>query len=96
MLSPTLAVNQLLSTLSAAWTLRFIRRAAACLIFPLRKREAHFTISFHVLLLIHSIPGDRFFLGLTHLLAASASKVVVFASFGPSGRVSGNFWRACR
>jgi hypothetical protein len=70
-----------------------MRRAVACLIFPLRKREARVAISFHVPSLIQSFPGARFFLGSTQL-AASASKVEVLASFGPSGRDSGNFWCA--
>ncbi len=95
MFSPTSAVNRVLSALSAAFTSRFIRRAASCLILPLRNREVRFVISFHVPSLIQSFPGDRFVLGLTHL-AASASKVVVFASFGPRGRDSGNFWRSRR
>ena len=95
MLSPTLAVNRVLSALSAAFTSHFMRRAASYLIFLLRKREARFAISFHIPLLIQSFPGDRFFLGWTHL-AVSGSKVVVFASCGPSGRDSRYFWRLHR
>ena len=67
MLSPTLEVSQLLLALSAACTLHFICRAAACLIFPLGKREARFTISFHLPLLIQSFPGGYVVLGSTHL-----------------------------
>jgi len=93
--SPTSAVSRLLSAFSAAFTLRFIRCAASCQIFPLRMREARFLISFHVPLLIQSFPGAPVGLGPMHL-TASASKRAVFGSFGPGGRDSGNFWRARR
>jgi hypothetical protein len=88
-------VSRRLSSFSAAWTSHFIRRAAVCRIFPLSKKEARFTINFHVPSLTQSFPGALFILGSTHL-AANALKVVVFASYGPIGRDSGNFWHARR
>ena len=93
MRSPMSAVSQLLSAFSAAFTSRCIRHAAACLIFPLRIREAHFAISLHVPSLIQSFLGAQVGLGSTHS-AASASKRAVFASFCPDERDSGNFWCA--
>ncbi len=90
MLSPTLEVSRLLSAFSAAFTSRYIHHAAACLIFPLRMREARFAIKFHVPSLIQSFPIARVCLGLMHL-AASASKRVEFATiwFRWKGGISG-------